>query len=220
MRSFFTNFLEPVSYLFIAVALLFYLRFKSINRVWVLFMYYFVAAILMFLASFKVLPQIDNIREYDLLLLSGSIFISIYFFLIFETRSKKGFAIFILILGSLNFIKREFIFHQYSSFDSFGFYMFSLFTIIMVFMYFNQVLKAVSDKSIFLNFDFWINVAFLIYHLGSFVIFLSLYALSVLVYRWEDRLSIGNLWAGQNILLFVSAICINTGVVWIIYHRE
>jgi len=74
-------------------------------------MYYFVAAILMFLASFKVLPQIDNIREYDLLLLSGSIFISIYFFLIFETRSKKGFAIFILILGSLNFIKREFIFH-------------------------------------------------------------------------------------------------------------
>ncbi len=220
MRSLFTNFLEPISYLFIAVALLFYLRFKSVNTVWVLLMFYVIATILMFFASFKVLPQIDNIREYDLLLLSGTIFISIYFFLILETKFKKRFAIFSLILGCLNFIKREFIFRQYSAFDSLGFYMFSLFTIIMVFMYFNQLLKAVTDKSIFLNFDFWMSAAFLIYHLGSFVIFLSLYALSILVYGVEDQLSIGNLWAGQNILLFVSAICVNTGVVWIIYHRE
>jgi hypothetical protein len=220
LRSFFTNFLEPISYLLIAVALLFYLKSKKINRVWVLFIFYSVATILMFFASFKVLPQKNNIREYDLLLLSGTIFISIYFFLLLETKFKKGFAIFILFLGCLNFIKREFIFHQYSAFDSLGFYMFSLFTIILVFMYFNQVLKTISNKSIFLNFDFWISVSLLVYHLGSFVIFLSLYALSVLVYRWEDRLSIGNLWAGQNILLFVSAICINTGVAWIIYHRE
>ena len=92
-------------------------------------------------------------------LLCGSIFISIYFFLILETKFGKGFAISILILGCLNFIKREFIFHQYSAFDSLGFYMFSLFTIIMVFMYFNQVLKTVSDKSVFLNFDFWMSVA-------------------------------------------------------------
>ena len=183
-------------------------------------MFYFVATVLMFFASFKVLPQIDNIREYDLLLLSGAIFISIYFFLIFETKFKKTFAIFILILGCLNFTNREFIFHQYSAFDSLGFYIFSLFTIIMVFMYFNQVLKTVSGKSIFLNFDFWMCVALLIHHLGSLVIFLSLYALSALVHRWEDRLSIGNLWGGQNILLFISAICINTGVTWIIYHRK
>jgi len=87
-------------------------------------------------------------------------------------------------------------------------------------MYFNQLLKAVTDKSIFLNFDFWMSAAFLIYYLGSFVIFLSIYALPILVYSVEDQLSVGNLWAGQNILLFVSAICVNTGVVWIIYHRE
>ena len=174
----------------------------------------------MFFASFKVVPQKNNIREYDLLLLFGTLFISIYFSLILNTKFKKRFALSIMPLGCFNFIKRELIFRQYSAFDSLGFYVFSLFTIIMVFMYFNQVLKAVSDKAIFLNFDFWMCVAFLIYYLGSFVIFLSLYALSGLVSRLEDQLSIGNLWAGQNILLFVSAICINTGVVWIIYHRK
>jgi len=220
LRSLFTNFLEPISYLLIAVALLFYLKFKNINRIWVLFIFYSIATILMFFASIKVVPQKNNIREYDLLLLFGTLFISSYFFLILNTKFKKRFALFIMLLGCFNFIKREFIFRQYSAFDSLGFYVFSLFTIIMVFMYFNQVLKAVSDKSIFLNFDFWISMAFLIYYLGSFVIFLSLYALSGLVSRMEDQLSIGNLWAGQNILLFVSAICINTGVVWIIYHRK
>jgi hypothetical protein len=220
LRSIFTNFLEPISYCIITLALLFYLKANNKIKIWFLFIFNLLAAVLMFLASYKVLPQRNNIIEYDLLLLFASIFINIYFYLTFERKFKKKFSLIILILGLLNFIQRDFIFHSYLQFDSIGFYLFSLFMIIMVFMYFSQVLKRVSNESIFLNFDFWINIAFFIYHLGAIIIFLSIYALSVLVSRWQDHLSIGSLWAGQNIFLFFSAVCITTGVIWGNYHRR
>lgn len=220
MRSIFTNFLEPISYCIITLALLIYLNSNKIIKIWVLFVFNLLASVLMFFASFKVLPQTNNIIEYDLLLLFASIFISIYFYLTFETGLKKKFSFIVLLLGSLNFIQRDFIFHSYSQFDSIGFYLFSLFMIIMVFMYFNQILKRVPNESIFLNFDFWINIAFFIYHLGAIIIFLSIYALSILVSRWQDHLSIGTLWAGQNIFLFISAVCITTGVIWGNYHKR
>lgn len=220
MRSFFTNLLEPISYLITTIILIFCLKYFNSIKIWVLFIFNLLATLLMSFASLKVLPQLNNIIEYDLLLLSASSFVTIYFYLIFDTKFNKIFCLIIIVLGLLNFIQRDLVFHKYSHFDSLGFYTFSLFIIILIFFYFNQMLRKVSNESILINLDFWINISFLIYHLGSIIIFLSIYTLTMLVNEWKDHLNVGNLWAGQNILLFLSAVCLMSGAIWISFHKK
>jgi len=125
-----------------------------------------------------------------------------------------------LVAGLANFAQRNILSVSNAQFDSIGFYSFSVLVVIMIFMYFNQALKTPSKDSITLNFDFWINISLLIYYTGAMMIFLSIYALSGLVKEWQDHLSIGTLWAAQNIFLFLSSLCITAGALWINYHRK
>ena len=215
MRAIFTNYLEPISYLIATIILLLFSVSNNLFKVWVLFVFNLLAAILMLLASLKVLPQINNIIEYDLLLLLASWCIGFYFYFLFEAKISRVFCICIIVLSTINFILQS---HTY--FDSLGFYLFSLCVVIMIFIYFIQLLKKSSEESILMNFNFWINVSFLIYHLGAIIIFLSIYILTNMVSKWQDRVNIGNLWAAQNILLFLSALCLSYGFIWITFHKK
>ncbi len=200
--------------------LLLYLRIYNQSRIWLLFIFYGLASILMFLASSMVLPQKNNIIEYDVLLLLASVFISLYFYFTLREEFKKYLALGTLFAGVTNFVQRNIVFVSNAQFDSVGFYVFSVLVVIMIFMYFNQALKTYSKDSILLSFDFWINISLLIYYTGAMIIFLSIYALSGLVKEWQDHLSIGSLWAAQNIFLFLSSLCITSGVLWVNYQKK
>ena len=215
MRAIFTNYLEPISYFITTIILLLFSVSNNLLKMWVLFAFNLSAAILMLLASLKVLPQINNIIEYDLLLLFAGWCIGFYFYFLFDTKISKMFCVCIVVLSTINFI-----FQSHAYFDSLGFYLFSLCVVIMIFIYFIQLLKKSPGETILMNFNFWINISFLIYHLGAIIIFLSIYILTNMVSKWQDRLNIGNLWAAQNILLFLSALCLSYGFIWIKFHKK
>ncbi len=174
----------------------------------------------MLVASSKVLPQIPNIVDYDILLATTAVGVGLYFVMIFQTRLLKIIAAMLCFGGIIHFLFRDVILKSYSSFDSMGFYLVSIYIVILVFIWFRQYLQNIATRSILLNFDFWVVISLFIYHLGAFTIFLSLQALSKLVSVRQDNINIGNLWAAQNIFLFLSSLTLIAGVLWTHFLRK
>lgn len=218
MKDLICNYLEPISYFILTLAFGFALKSNRSIKIWVLFTYFFLATIIMASASFDVGLQIPNNSKYDLLLLLMSVSLSYYFFATFQSRIKKVFAALVAIFFLLNYIMRDMIFHANHLFDSLGFGLFCLSVTTMTFFYFNQILINVSNKSILLIYGFWINSGFLIYYLPSSVIHLSIYTLTKMYGKFT--VSQNYIWGAQNIVLFLSAICISSGVIWIYYQKK
>lgn len=221
MRSLFTNYLEPVSFAILAIAVLLYILSRHGKvKIWVLFLTNILSAIAMFLACTKVIPSVNNILEYDILLLVTSVGLGTYFFIFFQSRIHKWLSLLLATGGAVHFFIRDLHYHDTATFDSIGYYVVSLYIIILVFIAFRRFLKDNSGLSITREFDFWVMMSLFIHRVGSITIFLSLYALTNMVSKEEHSVSVGNLWAGQNIFLLLSSLSLLAGVLWINLQKK
>ena len=212
-----TNILEPFSYLIMTIALLYYLKYKSASKIWVLFAYCFFSTILMSTACIEAFLQKQNIDKYDKHLLTTAFCIGVYYYSILISKKTKFFVIIFITSAIIYFVTTNFVIKREVIFDSIGYSILSLSIVFMTIIYFNHLLNNVSEKSISINIDFWINTAFLIYYLGSFIIFFTYYFLTkklLIKYTSEGEKSLTNLWGYHNMLLFSCAVCILIGVIW------
>ncbi|HVZ96641.1 MAG TPA: hypothetical protein VG847_07185 [Chitinophagaceae bacterium] len=125
--------------------------------------------------------------------------LSWYFYHLLQTKLKKGFVWVALVVNVAVFIVYDLILHRFIS--TYNGYVYAICYICLVaysFMYFNQLLNNISEKSILNNFNFWLVSGYLINFLGSFII--------ILLYRTVDYDDTGNVWAMQNIILFLCSI--------------
>jgi len=110
-------------------------------------------------------------------------------------------------------------------FDSLGFVITSTGVVVLIFLYFHQIFTNVTEEQLFLNFDFWFICSQLIYHLGSFGVFLTFQRLTERViteknYELPFRNMLTYLWGIHNVLLFLGSLLTGGGLLWIAYHRR
>lgn len=179
----------------------------------------------MAIASKDVFLRKENIDLYDALLVEGNIFIGLYYFEILKTSIKKKVVFAFILIGILNFVYKLLHFSEIKIFDSLGFSFLSIGVVILFFAYCHQILNEINTEPLSLSFDFWVNLSFIIYYLGSFVIYLTynhftnILLTLVIAKKGRDILSpyehiLTNLWGVHNILLFISCFCIVFGLIW------
>lgn len=120
-------------------------------------------------------------------------------------------------------IIKNIVFKEFYLFDSVGYSMVSVTIVIYVFMYFHQVLKNITEQNILRQFNFWLASGYLIYFLGSFIIFLTYYYLTkkvLAVHTKEEQYLINALWGLHNVLLFIGAFSLLTGSLWLTYRKR
>jgi hypothetical protein len=187
--------------------------------------YYLISTMLMVKAVTMNNPGANNIGIYDLLFLLTSVCIGSYFYLLLQTVAKKIVTVIICGVEGIYFILDSLIFNSSQLFDSNAYAMLSLGVVIMIFMYMHQLLSNISDEPLSSNFDFWLVSAQLIYHLGSFIIFLTFNYLSRKImpaelYSSENRAVLTKLWGVHNVLLFLSTLLTIFGVLWISFPKK
>lgn len=162
----------------------------------------------------------SNTHIYNLLNLVTSLGVSFYFYLLLQSRLKKGIALLSGIITLLYYIvniKEIYL-------DSVGHVIASTGIVVLIFLYLHQVMSNVTDEPLSGNFDFWYVCTQLTYHLGSFAIFLSYnYFSHVHAVSGEDKAEIGTiltyLWVVHNVILILGALTICFGAAWI-YRRK
>jgi len=214
--------MEPLAYLLYTMALLFFsfkidrhIRFKA------LLVYYIIGTILYVIASITSLAfNHDNTQIYNLLYPVISLFLSYYFFHLLQSRIKKTIAV---LTGLATLLYYAFNIQEIY-FDSLGYVTASTGIALLIFLYFHQVLNNVNEEPLSLNFDFWYVCTQLVYHLGSFAIFLTYNYFTYRYFEVPERREIGTiltyLWVVHNVLLFLGSIAVSVGVVWIYRRRS
>lgn len=217
LRSFLTNWLEPLSYLIATVAIFSAATLKRSSKLTVLSIGYLISTLLMVIASSTVSIRVNNILLYDIKLLIINYTLSYYFFKTLRGKHRK--VLFVIpIMGTLFFLVRDILLQQTGAFDSLGYPIFSFFVLAGVFSYYRELLRFIPFEPVLLSLDFWIINSMLIYYLSSGIIFLTIYVLTPKVHNLQDAYIVTDFWAGHNIVLFLSSICLITGVIWI--YRE
>jgi predicted membrane protein len=222
--SFITNFLEPVAFLFYLAALLIYCRHHKTLSARQLSFYYFLIALLQLYSSIQVnLNEQGNIWVYDVVSILTSVFIGNYFYRLLQTPVKKK-TVIILVLAFLVYaIYRQVTVEGQRLFDSLGYAIVSASVAVYVFMYFHQVLKNVNEANILKEFNFWLASGYLVYFVGSFIIFVSYYYLTnkiIQTYTRAERDVLTALWGLHNVLLFLGAISLLIGSLWVTYRKR
>lgn len=216
MKYFLADIIEPLSFLLFGVAFLFYtLKVNRDIRFKTLVVYYLVGTVLL---TGMVLTNL-NTHFYNLLYPLTSVFLSHYFYTLFQTRLKKTVAV---IAGLISLVYYSFHIDT-PYFDSIGYVIASTGMVVLIFLYLHQVLNNVTEEPLSLNVDFWFVCVQLAYHLGAFAIFLS-YNYFTEQYMAQGKSSeIGTiltyLWIVHNVLLFLGALIISLGIAWI-YRRK
>jgi hypothetical protein len=213
--------LEPISYGLCFLFFLVHLRKNNEARWRSLATYYFTATLLMI----KSVYSDTNIEIYSLLGLLTSICLGLYFYYILFTPWKKWLAISFSIIGVGYYITNTIVLQNIQFFDSTGYAIVSISIVLMAFMYMHQLLTNITEEPLLSNLDFWFVSSQLIYHLGSFFIFLTYGYLTQQVLASdldsrENRIYLTQLWRIHNVLLFLSALIISTGVLWISSRRR
>jgi len=198
----FKNFLEPFAYLVYAIIFLLKIYNETNVEQKVLLVFYVVATILLTAASVLVLyanQNVDNVWMYNIFYLLTICVLSWFFYRLLYGRLKRAFIKISLAANVIIFIIYDIILHHFVG--SYNGYVYAICYISIVaysFMYFNQLLANVTEKSILNNFNFWLVSGYLFNYLGAFII--------ILLYRTVDLDDTGNVWAMQNIILFLSAL--------------
>lgn len=223
MLNLLTNYLEPIAYFIYFIGVLFYFYQRGQKPTLVLLCFYLIVTIALTLGSFWVGTANYNIWIYDLTALLTCVCIGVYFYQLYQTRQKK-LVVLLLALAYIGYtIFRNLTIEGLRLFDSIGFSLASASVVIYVFMYFHQLLKNVSEISILKDFNFWLAAGYLIYYVGSFIIFVSFYYLTNKVMssmsRSDTRL-LTALWGLHNVLLFLGALSLLTGSLWVIYRKK
>lgn len=208
VRSFFSFNLEPISFL-IYFGSFFWCARKVNGRFhyWAVTFYYLLATIIITRASLRLESDTSNNHYYNLLYPITSIGLAFYFFSILHAQWKKIIA----ILTGLTTLIYYFANLDEVFFDSIGHVITSVGIVLLIFLYLHQLMNNVTEKSLSYNFDFWYICIQLMYHLGSFAIFLSY---NHFTYRFlaagDDKKAtarlLAYLWIVHNIILFMGAL--------------
>lgn len=223
MYSFLTNLLEPFTYLVNFIALLIYFRHTGQKSLIALLVYYGLSALLLTYGSLLVIFKKHNIWIYDSTALIAALFLGYYFHNMLQNVVKKAVVKAGTLLYVIYAIVRHLIYESPGMFDSIGYALLSALVVGYAFLYFHQALKNVDENDILVQFNFWLASACLIYFVGSFLIFLSYYHFTIKImatYRQEERDILTVLWGIHNVLLFVSALVLLSGSLWITYRRK
>ncbi|QEC57053.1 hypothetical protein [Flavisolibacter ginsenosidimutans] len=223
MYRFVVNFLEPVACLVYLLALLLnFIRNKGPFSL-ALSGYYLVASVLLTMGCLGVGHTDNNIWVYDSVALLTAVSIGAYFYNLLQARSKKITVLLLIAAYVAYAIVRNFTLQGPRLFDSLGYAMVSASVTVYVFMYFHHVLNNVTDTSIFREFNFWLSSGYLLYFLGSSIIFISYYYFTkkyLVTQSHSDAELLTALWGLHNVLLFVGALSLLTGSLWVTYRRK
>jgi hypothetical protein len=217
-----TYLLEPISYFLFLSALLCYLRIGNVKlRHKVICIYYLIGFILLA----KIVFTRHNAYLYSLVYLLTSIFFAYYFYLLFQARQQKWFAVFTGAITLIYYLYHAFFLKDNILFPSVGYVMTSTGVVILIFLLLNQLMRNVNEDSLTLNFDFWFICSQLIYHLGAFGIFLTYNHLTAKIlptehFSDENRYLLTNLWGAHNVLLFIASLITCFGVIWILRRNR
>ena len=224
MDRFSSNALEPLSYLTYLVAVTLYMAGKKEGRIKVLFCYSIIAMVIMIAISATTVMQQTNIWLYDLFSLVTSIGVFSYFAGLFIKRTARRIVVSLLLfINAFYWITALAIVRSFPTFDSMGNALLSVSIVIASFLYFHQILTNVSEVNILDNFDFWFISSYLLYYSGSFLIFLTYGYFTTRImptYSYDERNLLTQLWAGHNILLFISSLITLSGTLWLIYRKR
>ncbi len=213
--------IEPVAFLIYFGALAYYAwRVDGGSRYKVLSGYYFLATVLLTRAAF-IFYSSSTTHFYNLLYLITSVCLSYYFFSLLRDRWKKILAIVSGLATLLYYLTNT----EEIYFDSIGHVIASTGIVVLIFVYLHQIMNNVTEEPLSLNFDFWYVCIQLMYHLGSFAIFLSY---NYFTYRYfsagDDTKEVGQmltyLWGVHNVLLFLGSLLTWSGLLWIVYRRR
>lgn len=221
MSHFLYYLVEPLSYVIYFIGFLFLFFKVEKQAIYLSLAIFFLASsALMMRAAIRLGPEDYNTYLYNILYLITSLAFSFYFFKLLNKQWKQAVAIltgiFVLIYYLIN-IKEVY-------FDSIGFVINSTGIILLIFLYLHQIMTNVTEELLSNNFDFWFICVQLMYHLGSFAIFLSY---NYFTHRFfsagsdsaEISTILGYLWVVHNVLLFLGAIITCSGIAWI-YHKK
>lgn len=171
-------------------------------------------------ATIRLDSDTSNTYLYNILYLITSLAFGFYFFEILKNQWKRLVA----LIAGLSVLIYYFINIKEVYFDSIGFVITSTGIIVLIFLFLDQIMTNVTEEPLFNNFDFWFICVQLMYHLGSFAIFLSYnyYTHRFFSEGSPDSFSrmMGYLWVVHNILLFVGSVITCAGVFWIYYRKK
>jgi hypothetical protein len=221
--TFITNFLEPVAYLLYFIAILIYRKRASTNHSQVLFIYYLSITVVHLAGSIATKVADNNVWSYDLGALLTSVFTGLYFYQLFPSKTKKTTIAVLVGIYLLYAIYRNITLEGQRLFDSIGYTIVCASVAVYVFMYFHGILKNVTEANILKEFNFWLASVYLIYYVGSFLIFASFYYFTLKVldgYTQADSDIMTALWGMHNVLLFLSALMLLISCLWITSRRK
>lgn len=221
--SFFTNLLEPLSFLIYAICFSVRVKNDSAARTKVLFLFYITFTVLMAYASYIVFYKGNNNWIYNLSYLPAGICISYYFYKLFRSKEKKNAIKWLAAVNLVYFLIKNTLFSSISGLDSFGYSLLCVTIILIIFMYYHHVMNNITENRITYSFDFWLVSGYLLYFSGCFFIFLTWSYLTVRIsdtYTDEQRTLLTMLWGVHNILLFLSATITLAGNSWITYRKK
>lgn len=212
---FLKNFLEPISYLLYTLLLLITITKNSPLKRKALLLYYVIAVVLTYYASYLSYEKTkgDNNYLYNLFFFISICMFSYYFYNILFGRIKKYVVSFLFVLNVFLFIEYDIVLRQFN--DTYNNYVTAacyLSVVVYCLFYFDQLLRNVNEVNILHEFDFWLIAGYLIYFLGAFFI--------ILFYKDKNESQRAVIWAFQNIILFTSALIALTGNLWIKYHKK
>lgn len=219
------NYLEPFAcLLYVLGVMIYHKKHKKPANIFLL-VYYFLASVLLTIGAIlvEVQEEMNNIWAYDLVGIAGSVFIGLYFYRILQSAAKKKTVITLTTIFFLYVIIRNATLSGPRLFDSIGYAILSASVAAYVFMYFHQVLKNVSEVNILKEFSFWLSSGYLFYFIGSFIIFVSYHYFTLKIlktYTSEERDILTALWGLHNVLLFLSALSLLIGSLWVTYRRK
>jgi hypothetical protein len=205
------------------MAIAFYFARDKSFKIKALFVYFFLATILMSIASVYVILKKNNIELYNLLFLINSICLGIYFYAVITTSAKRIFIALFIISAIVYYLINEIFLNTFLIFDSIGYAALRIGIVIMIFMYFHQVLGNVNEYNLLYNFDFWFASSQTLYSFGSFIIFLTYnYFTRQNAVHNSRELSVlfTKVWGIHNVALFLSSIIIITGITWITFRKK
>ncbi|MGC4021387.1 MAG: hypothetical protein QM734_05325 [Cyclobacteriaceae bacterium] len=197
------------------------IRISKSFRYQVLLVYYLIASAL--IARTLLFEKVNNANIYAVLYLITGLSLAYYFFSLFTASWKRAIAVGVGV-GVLTYYISS-LRYEDIIFDSVGFAITSMGIVLLIFLYLHQVFTHITDEPLFHRFDFWYICSLLIYHLGSFAIFLTFHRLVEKImdgdkYSSENRAILTYLWGIHNVLLFLGALLTASGLLWIIYRKK
>ena len=224
MYKFVKNLLEPTACFIYLVACFLQYKSRKEKAVKTLVWYYVIATLVLLASALAVKFKLfQTVFLYDIMGVITSLFVGGYFYHLLPNAAKKRAALCLIGLYLVYAVIRNITLDGQRLFDSLGYAILSASIAVYVFMYFHQLLKNVSEANVLKEFNFWLAAGYLFYYVGSSFIFISYYYFTVKIldtYTKQERALLSALWGLHNVLLFISALSLLIGCLWINFRRK